>query len=219
MHQVEQVNHEFTASSLVSQQSAGDFILANASASKRAELEQFVQSGFASVYDARVSEFMPYLLAVEAPELKAVLGLRSAAQPLFIEQYLDCPIEDYFDKQLPISRNEILEIGHLVSHSREHTTRLFMVTAISAIDSGFCFLVFSATDTVAKLLSGYGLALHHLKKVDGGRLGDKQRSWGSYYQTAPQVMALKLSYVTKLCEQNPLMGRMKEQLSRHSFEL
>ncbi|MFT4939015.1 MAG: hypothetical protein ACI88A_002047 [Paraglaciecola sp.] len=219
MSQPEQLKYETFNAIKFSQQCSGDFILANQDCVKRDELQRFIQSGFAREYNANVREFMPRLMAVDTFGLKAVLGLRSAREPLFIEQYLDYPVEGYFAKQAPLSRTEILEIGNLVSHNRLHTTRLFMLTAISAIDSGFRFLVFSATGNVARLLSAYGLPLTRLQIADGKKLGDKQRYWGSYYQTDPQVMALDLSDVTRLCAKKPLMGRMLTQLSRHSFAL
>ena len=202
-----------------SQQCSGDFILVKHNGVKREELQRFIQSGFAREYKANVQEFMPQLMAVDAFGLKAVLGLRCATEPLFIEQYLNDPVEKYLAKQTPLLRTEIVEIGNLVSQNRLHTTRLFMLTAISAINSGKRFLVFSATSNVAKLLSAYGLPLTLLRKADGKKLGDKQRYWGSYYQSDPQVMALDLSDVSHLCEKEPLMGRMLTQLSRHSFAL
>ena len=219
MSPTEQAKYETNNALKFLQQCSGDFILANQDGVKREQLQRFIQSGFARQYNANVREFMPQLIAVEAFGLKAVLGLRSAREPLFIEQYLDQPIEKYFTEHAPLSRTEILEVGNLVSHNRLHTTRLFMLTAISAIDSGFRFLVFSATGNVAKLLSGYGVPLTLLKIADGKKLGDKQRNWGSYYQTDPQVMALNLADVIQLCAKKPLMGRMLSQLSRHSFAL
>ena len=219
MSQSEQLKYQTYNEVNFSQQCSGDFVLANQDCVKREELQSFIQSGFAREYNANVREFMPQLMAVDAQGIKAVLGLRCAAEPLFIEQYLDHPVETYFSEHAPLSRNEILEIGNLVSHNRLHTTRLFMLTAISAIESGFRFLVFSATGNVAKLLSAYGLPLTLLQMADGKKLGDEQRNWGSYYQTDPQVMALDLSDVTQLCAKQPLMGRMQTQLSRHSFAL
>ncbi|MFT5676026.1 MAG: hypothetical protein ACI808_001962 [Paraglaciecola sp.] len=219
MSQTEQLKYETYNAVKSPQECSGDFILANENCAKRGELQCFIQSGFAREYNANVSEFMPQLMAVESLGIKAVLGLRSAREPLFIEQYLDDPIENCFAENAPVSRTEILEIGNLVSHNRLHTTRLFMLTAISAIESGFRFLVFSATGNVAKLLNAYGLPLTLLQIADGNKLGDKQGNWGSYYQTDPQVMALDLSNVTQLCAKNPLMGRMLTQLSRHSFAL
>jgi len=219
MSQPEQAKYEANNAITFLEQCSGDFILANQDGVKREQLQRFIQSGFAREYNANIHEFMPQLMAVEAFGLKAVLGLRSAKEGLFIEQYLDQPIETYFTEHAPLSRTEILEVGNLVSDNRLHTTRLLMLTAISAIDSGFRFLVFNATGNVAKLLSGYGLPLTLLQIADGKKLGDKQHHWGSYYQTDPQVMALDLSNVTLLCAKSPLMGRMKTQLSRHSFAL
>jgi len=70
--------------------------VSNIDAADRREVEQFIHDVFAQTYGANVQHFMPELVALrdETGELVAAFGLRKAANsPLFLEQYLDAPIE------------------------------------------------------------------------------------------------------------------------------
>ena len=84
----------------------------------RLEVEHFIRDIFASTYQATVTHFMPILVALRDADgsLMAAFGMRHAAhEPLFLEQYLDMPIEYLLSSQLnkTIARDEITEIGNL----------------------------------------------------------------------------------------------------------
>ena len=63
---------------------------------RRRAVEDFVRERFAAHYQARVRHFMPRLFALEAADgsLHGAVGCRGAAeQGLFLERYLDEPVE------------------------------------------------------------------------------------------------------------------------------
>jgi hypothetical protein len=186
---------------------------------RRGEFEHFVHRVFAANYAAQVTQLMPQLIAVETNQIQAVLGVRSGTHNLFVEHYLEKSIEQYLTFQDSVSRSQILEIGNLVSINCRHTPRLFMLTALSAIDSGFRYFVFSATNHVAALLKSFNLPLTYLQDADGSKLGDKVNNWGSYYQTSPQVFALDLNHVFVLCQNNDLLVQLYSELVQQVVEL
>ena len=62
----------------------------------RPALEAFIRSAFQIHFDAQVGSLMPHLVGLYGVngEIEAAVGLRSAARgALFLEQYLDDPIE------------------------------------------------------------------------------------------------------------------------------
>ena len=63
---------------------------------RRKQVEQFIAGRFLKVHGARLSSFMPLLVALfdENGEVRAAVGIRNAAvESLFLEYYLDTSIE------------------------------------------------------------------------------------------------------------------------------
>ena len=80
----------------------------------RARVEQFIRTVYARQYDARLMEFAPVLVARElGSEIVAAAGYRRATEALFLEQYLDAPIESYLGSPGPVDRRCIAEVSHL----------------------------------------------------------------------------------------------------------
>ena len=85
------LNHDNTALSPV----PGIVIAGHGTDGKRLSLEGFVAREFFQRYGAKLNNFMPWLLGLSCDgQLAGVAGLRPAADcSLFIEQYLDVPVE------------------------------------------------------------------------------------------------------------------------------
>ena len=93
----------------------------------RADLEAYVRTRFAAKHGAAVRTFMPTLIAFRdrQGELRGVAGIRGADEsPLYLEQYLDRPIEERLTASLrsspvdrggvrAVRRDEIVEVGNL----------------------------------------------------------------------------------------------------------
>ena len=174
----------------------------------RKAAEAFIAEGFETSYGACIYHYMPHLVALKTDGIKACLGVRpAAAEPLFIERYLDQPIEQAIPG-LGIAREYIVEIGNLVSHNRHATLLLFMMTAVSLHRAGFRELVFCATHKVAGILKQTGAPLQAIVEADGRRLGASLPEWGRYYDTHPVVMHLNLSAIVSVIERSPLLRRL-----------
>ena len=99
----------------------------------RRQVERFIAQRFLEMHGARISIFMPVLVALfdEDGEVRAAVGIRSAeAERLFLEYYLDESIEraisSHARQPLAIpSRERIVEIGNLASIDRRASRKLF----------------------------------------------------------------------------------------------
>lgn len=177
----------------------------------RDSLEQFIAGGFAAAYDARISQFMPHLLAVTLHgQWQAVLGIRSGLAPrLFVEQYLDADICTVLTSAgIQTQRAQVAEIGNLYASGRQQTLLLFIAMAVALYQQGYRHLVCCATPTVMSMLSRHGLQLNILAEGDPSRLGDAAADWGSYYQRHPQVCQLDLTAAYQLIMAKPQLQQM-----------
>jgi hypothetical protein len=184
-------------------------MVCNKSDDTRVGVEQFIQKGFNQKYDANVQINTPYLISLTQGQLKAALGLRSAREQLFSQQYLSLPIVELLAPlKLVIRPSEIAEIGHLFSNAKMFTIPLMLVTAIALQMHGFKFMVFTGTEHVIKLIKKTGVVTHFLASADQTKLISSTNDWGSYYASNPQVVAIDLAQVIKVVETSPKFAAM-----------
>lgn len=160
---------------------------------RRTEAEQFVQTVFRNRYDAQVSVFAPRLLMLEQDDRTvAVAGWRGAdAEPLSLENYLDAPIEAILRTQTgqDLARERIVEVGNLASEKPGGSLQVILNLARHLDESGYEWVVFTATQELIGIFAKLGLPLLALAKADPARLGNAASDWGSYYDAAPVVVA------------------------------
>ena len=182
----------------------------------RKSLETFISNGFATAFNADIHHFLPLLVGVKTTGIRAALGLRSATSPLFLEQYLDAPIERVLaSHDVQISRQSLVEIGNLFSASSRYTLPLLLGVSAALYVNNIEYVVFSATQSLRALFLNNKLPLVHLADADPAKLSANADSWGSYYDTAPQVMALKLSHVVTLMLRDPNLLSLYSQMTPH----
>jgi hypothetical protein len=167
---------------------------------ERGEIERFIQHCFAAAHGAHIGHFMPRLLSLRSRhgELIAAFGLRPAADSkLFLETYLDQPIEAVLQNQLrtPVRREEIVEVGNL-SALYPGAARWLIVALTSLLFSeGYKWVVFTGTSSLRNGFRRLGLQPVTLGAATLDRLPSSQRlDWGSYYDHAPVVMAGNIEY-------------------------
>lgn len=160
--------------------------------SSRGKIETYIKDKFRQEYDAEVSTFAPLLLSMHCKkELNAAIGLRPAVMTsLFIEQYLDAPIENYItpDGSDPVRREEIIEISNLVATRRGASQLMFIVVGSILYEAGYRWLVFNATDKVERITRKFPFPVQVLCAADPQRLGLRAQEWGRYYETSPRVL-------------------------------
>ena len=167
--------------------------LAQAESAQREAFEQFIRQRFDEAHGARISSFMPDLFGLHDAEqqLSAVCGARLAVeQPLFLEQYLDAPVEQIIARlaERPVVRDEIVEVGNLAAVGAGHARLLIVALTDVLVALGFRWVAFTGTSTLLNSFQRLGLSPLSLGIADPACMGDDLADWGSYYATRPQVM-------------------------------
>ena len=100
-----------------------------------AAIRTLIHERYAAAHDARPAADYPTYLTVGVPEApQAVVGFRTAgAAPLFLERYLDRPVETVLSERLgrPIPRSRIVELGDHASHRPTATVALWREAAVA----------------------------------------------------------------------------------------
>ena len=163
----------------------------------RLEVEHFIRDIFASTYQATLTHFMPILVALRDADgsLMAAFGMRNAThEPLFLEQYLDVPIEYLLSSQLykTITRDEITEIGNLAVANPRNAGILIAHVIQQSLDMQVKWCVATAHRSLQNGLIKGGRDVFALHAADVGKLPkNEQALWGSYYDNQPQIIAVR----------------------------
>lgn len=166
-------------------------------ASCRQEVEAFIHTVFKVSYGANITEFMPTLIALRDNNgvLMAAFGMRSAAEEhLFLEQYIDQPIEQLMTENLGkhITRNQVTCIGNLAVSNPRNASILIAHIIQYSLGIGIEWCVATAHHSLQNGLVKAGRDVYALHIADKARLPIQQQAdWGSYYDSLPQVIAIK----------------------------
>ncbi|MEJ2401719.1 MAG: thermostable hemolysin [Xanthomonadales bacterium] len=176
---------------------------------ERDRVERYIAERFQHVHGAEIHDFMPVLLTMGCPgTITAATGVRAAArQPLFLEHYLDAPVEQAVSRvaRAPVARSGIVEIGNLVASRGGASYLLFMVLTAMLERAGFDRVVFTATPQVRRALAHLGLTVHPICDADPTRLPRHAiDDWGRYYANAPQVVTGNIAQAMNALRRRPL---------------
>jgi len=160
---------------------------------QRFVVEAFIRRRFAEQHAARVTRFMPCLLGLHAADgsLHGAVGLRLAQSgPLFLERYLDLPIEEAIGLRAGevVGRSEIVEVGNLAADGQGTARRLIVSLADQLAGEGLRWVAFTGTPALINSFRRLGLRPQRLGLADPARVGAELSDWGRYYDCRPQVM-------------------------------
>ena len=160
----------------------------------RSATENFIRERFFEHYGAHIQHFMPCLLALvdELGALRGAAGLRSAASgSLFLERYLDRPIEQEIRLRngRVLNRNEIVEVGNFGTLAPGSARVLIVALTDLLVAQGFRWICFTGTPMLINSFQRLGLSPLCVGQARAECLGDEVADWGTYYQTHPKVMA------------------------------
>ena len=164
----------------------------------RSDLEEFVRRRFERTHGAQVRSFMPTLLSIDDRwgQRVGVIGLRCAAEgPLYLEQYLDLPIERAIAARMatpPPARRDIVEIGNLACPTGRAGLLAISVLPAYLVARGYAWIAFTATRTVRRLLEELDAPNFELAEARESRVATAPDHWGSYYAQEPRVHAARL---------------------------
>jgi hypothetical protein len=168
------------------------------SPAQRAELEGFIARRFERAYGAKLTHFLPHLLGLrdDGGRWLAAVGYCGAASgPLFLEQYLEAPVEQLLSQALdrPVERDRVVEIGNLAA-VRAGIARMLIPSLASHLRAeGFELAVFTATRELRNAFQRLSLGPIVLGAADPARVSGGAAAWGTYYAHAPAVVGGHLS--------------------------
>lgn len=170
---------------------------------QRGEIESFIQGIYLARYGAHVRVFTPVLVGLkdEHGQLIAAVGYRCAdANPLFLEQYFDAPIEQVMSRNagVALSRSGLVEVAHLVALKPGQGRRMMSELGALLQSKGVIWIVSTVTRELRHLFVRMGIAPLALGAADASCLGDDVKDWGSYYAHEPVVLAVQLQIAMRL---------------------
>lgn len=163
-------------------------------APERLRVEAFLEAAYDRAFQGRIRNHYPTLMSVQDRQgtILAAVGFRFASLgPLFLEQYLDEPVEAAMSARLavPTDRAAIAEIGNLASESPGASLFLFLALARHLDQRGCTHAVATATRQLRRSFARVGFATQPLTRAEPGRLGGGAADWGAYYSRDPEVLA------------------------------
>ena len=161
---------------------------------ERLRVEAYLEAAYAWAFNGVIRRHYPTLMSVQDGEgrIHAAVGFRFAAdEPLFLEQYLDAPIEAAITRKLgqPVSRHCVAEIGNLGSDSAGASMFLFLALARHLDQNGCTHAVATATRQLRRSFGRVGFETEVLTRAEPSRLGEAATEWGAYYERDPEVLA------------------------------
>jgi hypothetical protein len=149
---------------------------------------RIVQNRYRQVYGANLRTGFP---CYAFDDRGAALGYRRAAsEPLFVEQYLDAPVEAVVARALSraVSRHDIVELGNLASTNAVAMVDLWDTVAndLSAWNE---VAVATLTAPLRAMFRRIGLPFFVLAPARPERIQAGANDWGTYYGLDPQVCA------------------------------
>ena len=160
---------------------------------ERPEVEAFIAEVYAERYGARLTAFLPRLLAFRdgAGVLQAAVGLRRGQEGrLFVEQYLELPAEASLRARLghSVKRSELVEVGSFASRSPGDAREVIVLITDLLHRAGVRWVLFAATRQLRNAFDRLRLSTVVLAEARRDRLRDEPGQWGSYYEAQPQLL-------------------------------
>lgn len=160
----------------------------------RRRVECFIEQTFHRTYGAKIDKHYPTLMSVhdEEDNILAAVGFRCAKdEPLFLERYLDVPIEQRLrgHSHIPVEREVIAEVGNLASLGQGASIFLFAALNAYLAQQGIQIDTFTATDSLHRHFTKLGMNAVELGKANQEKLPDHGVLWGTYFKENPRVIA------------------------------
>jgi hypothetical protein len=184
------------------------------SAADRASVERFISRCFERSFGSQIKAFMPRLFSLRNGDgdIVGAFGLRSASHRLYLEQYLDQPIEHSIRTATGgfVERKAIVEVGHFSGSAPGSVRTMIFLLTENLQRQGYEWVAFTGTSTLRNAFRRLGLAPIDVCAAAPDRLPPQERAvWGSYYDHAPRVLVGNVGqgYRALLPTANPLGAR------------
>jgi len=162
----------------------------------RTTVERFIADVYLRAYGARIPGFAPMLVSIADDHgIVAAAGWRSASDPLYLERYLDAPIDACIARSsggMPPERARIAEVGHLAAIRAGEGRRLMVRLGLHLASIGYRWVASTATPGVRATFERAGVHGIVLGPATREAAGADGEAWGSYYASGPSVIAGEL---------------------------
>ncbi|MCE2949088.1 MAG: thermostable hemolysin [bacterium] len=160
----------------------------------RADLEGFIAGVFLQRHGAHTSHYAASLLGLRGQDggWCAALGYtRAPAGGLFVEHYLDRPVEQAVAAVLgePVDRSTLAEVGNLAASADGLGRLLIALTTVHLFEQGVQHVVFTATRALSNAFARLGVPLVDMGPADPARVPGGEANWGDYYRHDPRILA------------------------------
>ncbi|MBL4681474.1 MAG: thermostable hemolysin [Pseudomonadales bacterium] len=155
-------------------------------------VNKLISKAYAKHFQCDLRHFLPSSFSlVSSNEVVACTGFQSADHSeLFLEQYLDKPIEQALSIAMDssIERKDIVEIGGFAVTSSNHALSFMLQLAPAFQNLGFRYAVCTVTYPVRKYLKNLGLDTVFLGDATPDMVDTSDNAWGSYYRLKPVIL-------------------------------
>ena len=163
----------------------------------RTGLQRFIGETYARIHGARIEHFARHLIGIRGRDAQWAAGVGYTVaneQALFLEQYLDRPIESEIARRCAqtVSRSRIVEVGNLAARSPGSARAIILRMAGLLHSLDLSWVVFTSTRTLLNSFARLELDPLPIAPADPQRLPDAGRNWGSYYATRPHIFAASI---------------------------
>ncbi len=156
------------------------------------QVVDFIRQRFFAVHGAIAPvNYGSFMSRMRAADQGAALGYRRASEGrLFLESYLDEPIEQVLQQRLgmEVERARVVEIGGLASNSSAALVGLWN-SAVCELGDDTDIGVAVLIRPLRAMFRRLGITVHELAPARAERLGTLGTQWGSYYENDPIVCA------------------------------
>lgn len=177
---------------------------------QRAELQAYIQHAYQREFNATIPHFLSCLVGLYRADglLVGACGLQLARdEPLYLEQYLEQPIEDAIACGLGIQtgRERIIEVGNFACLTPGNARLMFAALTCLLCDNALDVVVFTGTARLRNSFHRLHLEPVELASAEPHRVGEDAHAWGAYYQCQPRVMAGDLNLGRQVLSQSSLL--------------
>jgi hypothetical protein len=198
--------------------SGSGFSIHGQAAAGRSDVEALISRVYALRYQAVVLHFTPTLVSLQRDAgVVAAAGYRRASQEtLFLERYLDAPVESLLGSHAGTtpSREQIFEVGHLAAARAGAGRDLVVSLCRHLVDQGCEWVVATVTRELDHLFVRAGVEPVRLGAATPGALGGEAAAWGTYYEHLPTVLAADLPRALRRLTRSRAATRRSLRLSR-----
>ncbi|MEZ5650311.1 MAG: thermostable hemolysin [Burkholderiaceae bacterium] len=176
---------------------------------QRGAVEAFIAAGFARHFGAEITQFSPLLASLSDGErILAAAGYRRATDTLFLEAYLDTPVDSRISQLAGevVARHAIAEVGQLATRAPRHLGELMNRLSDHLSGNGVQWVAITATRPLRQVFERFGLRSHELAVANPVGAGIELAQWGRYYEHDPRVIAGSLAINQPRLIADPMMS-------------